>query len=62
MTVNFVAYPPIVDAKPTDIATVYTTMKKCVDMCNKAGQTYSIQTFDQQLYAIAQQVSGGLSG
>ena len=38
------------------MATVYTTMNKCVDMCCKAGQQYSVQTFDQQLYAIAQQI------
>jgi HJR/Mrr/RecB family endonuclease len=31
-------------------------MKKCVEMCCKAGQQYSVQTFDQQLYAIAQQI------
>ena len=51
-----VAYPPIVDSKPSDMSTVYTTMKRCVDMCQRAGQKYSIQTFDQQLYAVAQQV------
>ena len=31
-------------------------MKKCLDMTNEAGQEHAIQTFDQQLYAIAQQV------
>ena len=51
-----VAYPPIVDAKPTDMTTVYTNVKRCVEMCTKAGQQLSIQTFDKQLYAIAQQV------
>jgi hypothetical protein len=25
-----VAYPPIIDAKPADMATVYTTMCKCI--------------------------------
>jgi hypothetical protein len=28
-----VSYAPIVDSNPTDMATVYTTMKKCVEMC-----------------------------
>ena len=50
------AYSPIIDAKPNDMATVYTAMKKCLDMTNEAGQEHAIQTFDQQLYAIAQQV------
>ncbi|KAK3085631.1 hypothetical protein FSP39_006444 [Pinctada imbricata] len=53
---HVVAYPPIVDSKPTDMATVYTTMKRCREKCQTAGQHYSIQTFDQQLYAIAQQI------
>ncbi|CAG2257359.1 unnamed protein product [Mytilus edulis] len=44
------------DSKPNDMATVYTAMKKCLDMSNEAGQDFAIQTFDQQLYAIAQQV------
>ncbi|CAC5396439.1 unnamed protein product [Mytilus coruscus] len=48
-----VAYPPIIDAKPTDMSTVFTAMKKCLDMSNEAGQAHAIQTFDQQLYAIA---------
>jgi hypothetical protein len=35
--VTVVAYPPIIDAKPNDMATVYTAMKKCLDMTNEAG-------------------------
>ncbi|CAC5420190.1 unnamed protein product [Mytilus coruscus] len=54
--VTVVAYPPIIDSKPNDMATVYTAMKKCLDMSSEAGQDFAIQTFDQQLYAIAQQV------
>ena len=44
-------YSPIIDAKPNDMATVYTAMKKCLDMTNEAGQEHAMQTFDQQLYA-----------
>jgi hypothetical protein len=29
--VTDVAYPPIIDAKPTDMSTVSTAMKKCLD-------------------------------
>jgi hypothetical protein len=53
---SLVSYAPIVDSKPTDMATVYITMKKCVEMCCKAEQQYSVQTFDLQLYAITQQI------
>ena len=46
----------IVDAKPADMATVYTMMLKCKDMCSALGQHHAVQTMDQQLYAVAQQV------
>jgi hypothetical protein len=36
--------------------TVFTTMKKCMDMSKVVGQHNSIQTFDQQLYAVSRQV------
>ena len=54
------SYPPVVDSKPSDMNTVFTTMKKCLDMCKAIGQEHAIQTFDQQLYAIAQQVKWSL--
>ena len=53
---SVVSYAPIIESKPNDMATVYTTMKKCIDMTKAVGQKHSIQTFDQQLYAIAKQV------
>ena len=54
--VNVVAYPSMIDAIPTDMSTVPTTMQKCLDMSMDAGQEHAIQAFDQQLYAIAQHV------
>ncbi len=36
--------------------TVYTTMCKSKEVCQQLGQRNSVQTMDQQLYAIAQQV------
>ena len=54
--VTVVAYPPMIDAKPTDISTVLAAMKKCLDIPMDADQEHAIQAFDQQLYAIAQQV------
>jgi heme-degrading monooxygenase HmoA len=50
------------DAKPTDMSTVSTAMKKCLDMSNYAGQEHAIQAFDQQLYAISQQVKWSRPG
>ena len=38
------------------MSTVYATMRRCQEMTKSLGQAYSIQTFDQQLYAIAKQV------
>jgi hypothetical protein len=47
---SIVTYPPIIESKPNDMSTLYTTMKKCVDMTKAMDQKYSVQTFDQQLY------------
>jgi hypothetical protein len=55
-TQTCVTYKPIIDAPPTDLSTVYTTMKQCQEMCASLGQPYSVQTMDQQLYALAQQI------
>ena len=54
--VTVVAYPPMIDARPTDMSTVPTTMQTCLEMSMDVGQEHVIQTFDQQLYAIAQYV------
>lgn len=53
---TLVSYAPIIDAKPSDMATIYTSMKKCSDMTTALGQVHSVQTYDQQLYAVAKQV------
>jgi hypothetical protein len=53
---TLVTYAPVVDSKPSDMNTVFTTMKKCMDMSKVVGQHNSIQTFDQQLYAVSRQV------
>ena len=60
--VTDVAYPPIIDAKLTDMSTVSTATKKCLDMSNYVGQEHAIQAFDQQLYAISQQVKWSRPG
>ena len=54
---SIVTDAPIIESKPNDMSTLYTTMKKCVDMTKAMGQKYSVQTFDQQLYSIAKQVA-----
>ena len=54
--ITVVAYPPIIDAKPTNMSTVPMAMKKGLDMSMDAGQEHVIQAIDQQLYAISQQV------
>ena len=54
--VTIVSYAPIIEAKPADMTTVYSTMIKCRDMTKQFGQSHAIQTMDQQLYGIAQEV------
>ena len=55
-TYRAIAYAPIIDAKPADMGTVFTNMIKCKEMTNHLGQEITVQTMDQQLFAIAQQV------
>ena len=55
-----VGYAPIVYAKPSDMSTVYTVMKKCTEMLHALGQSFLVQTMDQQLYCIAKQVMWNL--
>ena len=51
-----VGYAPIVDATPSDMSTLYTVMEKCTEMSHALGQSFSVQTMDQQLYCIAKKV------
>ena len=46
----------MIDAKPSDMATVYTAMHNNKEMTKALGQKYSIQTMDMQLYIVAQKV------
>ncbi len=48
-----VAYPPIIDTKPSDMSTIFTAMNKAKEESLTQGQEYSVQFMDQQLYAIA---------
>jgi hypothetical protein len=54
--VTAIAYAPIIDTKPADMGTVFSTMIKCKEITNQLGQEITVQTMDQQLFAIAQQV------
>lgn len=51
-----ITYARVVDTKPSDMATIFPTMKRCFDMSRKLRQVNFIQTSDQQLYAIGQHV------
>ena len=49
-------YAPVIESKPADPKTVYTTMVRCKQLTQNIGQENPIQTMDQQLYAVGQQV------
>jgi hypothetical protein len=53
---SVVSYAPIIESKPNDMSTVFTTMKRYIDMTKAMVQVHSVHTFDQQLYAIAKPV------
>ena len=54
------AHLPIIDAKPSDKRTLYTSMAQCKRLTNSLGQKTSVQTMDQQLYAIGQEIKRDL--
>lgn len=47
---------PIIDAQPNDKRTLYTSMAHCQRLSRYLGQRTSMQTMDQQLYALAQEI------
>ena len=47
-----VTYAPIIDIKPANMATVYTTMRRYKDMCAALGKRHAVQIMDQQLYHV----------
>ena len=51
-----VPYSPIIDAKPIDMATMYTTMRNGKDLSIALGKHHSFQTIDQQVFAFVMQL------
>ena len=49
---TLVTYAPVVDSKPSDMNTVFTIMKKCMDMSKVVDQDNSIQTFDAMVLCL----------
>ncbi|KAJ8684779.1 hypothetical protein QAD02_020572 [Eretmocerus hayati] len=49
-----VSFMPTIDAQPSDMATVYITLKKGHQTALACGQKHHIHTMDQQLYTISQ--------
>ena len=60
--VAVVAYPSIIDAISTNMSTVPTAMKRCLDMPMDADQEDTIQACGQQHYAMVQLVKWSMSG
>ena len=57
-----VTFASIIDAKPADMATRLHNYAKMKDMYSALGERHAVQTMDQQLYAIAQQIKWALPG
>lgn len=53
-TATAIQYAPAIHAKPSDLNTVYTTLKKGQELAKECGQSFFVQTYDQQLFALAQ--------
>ena len=48
-----IAYCPVINASPTDMATAYAVLWKCLDRSSKAGQDFCKFVVDQAIYAKA---------
>ena len=49
-------YLPSINEKPSELKTVYTVLKRGSKLAKLCDQPYSVHTFDQQLYAVAQDI------
>ncbi|KAJ8686065.1 hypothetical protein QAD02_021859 [Eretmocerus hayati] len=51
-----VQYLPAINAKPSDMSTVYTTLKRGQQLARTLGRKNNVHTMNQQLYAVGQVV------
>lgn len=53
---SVVGYCQLIDASPTDLSTVYTILKKSVEMASQLNLPDTVVVFDQAIYAKALEV------
>lgn len=53
---NSIGYLPVIDASPTDLATVETTLKSSTEIADKLELQEAVLVFDQAIYAKAQEI------
>ena len=55
-SISKVGYLPVVDAPVTDFATIFTILRRSLDIANKLQLQYTVLIFDEAVYAKVQQV------
>ena len=55
-SISKVGYLPVVDAPVTDFATIFTILRRSLDITNELQLQYTVLIFDEAVYAKAQQV------
>lgn len=55
-TFSRIGYLPVVDGPVTDIATIYTILRKSLDIINKLKVYHGVMVFDEAVYAKVQQI------
>ena len=55
-TYSRIGYLPVIDAPVTDMATIYTILRKSLDIINKLKVRHGVMVFDEAVYAKIQQV------
>ena len=53
---SVIGYLPVINASPTELSTVYTVLRQCLEKAQLPQQRFAMVTFDQAIYAKAREV------
>ena len=49
--VSRIGYLPVIDASPTEFATIHTILKRCTEISNRLQLQYATLVFDEAIYS-----------
>ena len=54
--VSRIGYLPVIDASPTEFATIHTILKRCTEIADRLQLQYATLVFNEAIYSNVQQV------